>query len=101
MSIPNADPSKGRAVPPPGSPPAATGDPDHPRDLVGAPIVVTGTVEVTAHCVTLTAKGRRWALVGSATAGLTDGRTVTVRGRPATVPPGCDADFGIAVRQIS
>jgi hypothetical protein len=97
MSIPNAGPSKGRA----GPPPPATGDPDHPRDLVGAPIVVTGTVEVTAHCVTLTAKGRRWALVGSATAGLTDGRTVTVRGRPATVPPGCDADFGIAVRQIS
>jgi hypothetical protein len=88
-------------VPSPSSPPTPTGGPDNPRDLVGAPIVVTGTVEVTADCVTLTAKGRRWALVGSAAARLTDGRTATVRGRPTAVPPGCDADSAIAVRRIS
>src|SRR4051812_22187990 len=62
-----------RSSPPPDHPPkssprpspsASRGDPDNPRDLVGAPVVLTGTVEADGSCVILTAHGRRWALVG-------------------------------------
>lgn len=78
-------------------------DPDMPRDLVGPPVTLTGTVHVEAGCVVLEVNGRRWALFGRAAQALSDshGRTATVRGRPMRLPPGCDADQAIEVRTAS
>lgn len=78
--------------------PAVRNDPDNPRDRVGPPVVLTGTVHRHDGCTILEARGHRWALTGAATAQLADSATVTVRGRPVAVPAGCDADFGLALR---
>ena len=72
-----------------------------PRDLVGAPMILTGTVHVDASCVVLQVEGgTRWLLTGSATTSLTDGSTATVRGRPIPPPSGCPADRALAVRGV-
>jgi hypothetical protein len=75
-------------------------DPDMPRDLVGPPVTLTGTVHIEAGCVTLKVKGQRWALLGRAAQALTDGRTATVRGRPTRLPAGCEADQALNVRSV-
>ncbi|MFI7599321.1 hypothetical protein [Actinoplanes sp. NPDC049681] len=102
---PTAEPTQ-TAVPPhhpsrSSSPRASRGDPDNPRDLVGPPIVLAGTVDAAGSCVVLVARGRRWALVGAPAGELTDGQTITVRGRPVAVPPGCEAEHGLAVRSVT
>jgi hypothetical protein len=91
--------SSGAAMP--SSTPSSRGDPDNPQDRVGAPIVLTGTVDTTGPCVILTVAGHRWALLGEPIGQLTDQQTVTVRGRPATMPPGCDAASALTVRSIT
>ena len=83
------------------APTVSRGDPDNPQDLAGAPVVLRGPVHVSDTCAVLTTRARRWALVGAAARTLTDGQIATVRGRPIAVPPGCDADFALAVRGIS
>ena len=77
------------------------GDPDNPSDLVGAPVVLTGTVSRADGCVILDVGGRRWALTGVSAARLADGQHVTVRGRPVAVPAGCDAAFAVSLRPIA
>ncbi|BCJ47447.1 hypothetical protein GCM10010168_18050 [Actinoplanes ianthinogenes] len=77
--------------------PSSRGDPEYPQDRRGAPIVLTGPVDTSGECVVLTAKGHRWALVGMPLGQVTDGETITVRGRPAAVPPHCDADGALTV----
>jgi hypothetical protein len=72
-----------------------------PRDLVGPPVTLTGTVHVGTGCIVLDVRGRRWALFGRAVQALTDGRTATVHGRPIRLPSGCDADQALDVRTIS
>jgi hypothetical protein len=91
-----------RQPPPSGTQPAPTGrDPEQGRDLVGAPIVLTGTVAVRGGCVLLDVDGRWWALVGTPAAGLTDGHKVTVRGRPAPVPAGCAGTSALRVHAVT
>jgi hypothetical protein len=80
------------------TPTPADGDPQQGRDLVGPPVILTGVVSVGGTCTVLIVRGRRWALVGQPAHALVDGRHVTVRGRPARVPPGCAADFALTVR---
>jgi hypothetical protein len=72
-----------------------------PRDLRGAPLTLSGTVRATAGCVVLDTATGRWLLLGPAVAALHDGAPVTVRGRPATLLPGCDPDHALTVQQIS
>jgi hypothetical protein len=96
--------NSGPAVPAATSPtprPPVTSDPDNPRDLVGPPVVLTGTVHRGHDCVILEAHDHRWALTGAGVTGLADGGHVTVRGRPIAVPAGCAADFGLALRASS
>jgi hypothetical protein len=81
--------------------PSRSSDPENPQDLRGAPITVSGTVRATAGCVVLVAATGRWLLFGQAVEALHDGTAVTVRGRPATLPAGCDADHALTVQQIS
>ncbi len=83
------------------SPSATRGDPDNPQDLAGAPVVLTGRVSIGSTCAVLTTRGQRWALIGAAAGTLNDGQIATVRGRPTAVPPGCHADFGLAVRSVN
>jgi hypothetical protein len=71
-----------------------------PRDLVGPPVTLTGTVHVETGCIMLDVQGRRWALYGRAAESLSDGRTATVRGRPMRLPPDCDADQALDIRTI-
>jgi hypothetical protein len=97
---PGVDPalSTGEGPDPLPTPPGpASADPEDPRDLVGAPVVLTGAVSRRRGCVVLEVRGRRWALTGDAADRLPDGRQ-TVRGRPVAVPVGCDADFGLLLR---
>ncbi|GGL09996.1 DUF5818 domain-containing protein [Mangrovihabitans endophyticus] len=75
-------------------------DPEMPRDKVGAPIVLAGTVRTEGSCRILTSKGRRWALLGVPVAQLADGQRVTVRGRPAGLPDGCDAAAALQVQRV-
>jgi hypothetical protein len=72
-----------------------------PRDLVGPPVELTGTIHVGSGCVVLDVRGRRWALTGPFAGSVTDGTTVTVRGRPTRVPAGCDADYALSVRSVA
>ncbi len=82
-----------------GSTPGA--DPENPNDQVGAPIVLTGTVDTRGTCVTVTVGTHRWALVGASTGTLKQGQEITVRGRPVALPAGCRADFALAIRNIT
>jgi hypothetical protein len=82
----------------PSAPTAGTTGPDNPRDLVGAPVVLTGVISHDNACVLLDTGDRRWALTGTAVSGLAVGQHVTVRGRPVAVPVGCDAAFALALR---
>jgi hypothetical protein len=66
---------------------------------VGPPVILTGVVSVRGTCTVLVLQGRRWALSGEPANALVDGQQVTVRGRPAKVPVGCDADFALTVRR--
>ncbi|MBB4741953.1 hypothetical protein BJY16_005412 [Actinoplanes octamycinicus] len=94
MSTPSPSPGAHRRTP---SPPASRSDPEQPQDRVGAPIVLTGPIETSGECVVLTVDGHRWALVRLPLGQFADGETITVRGRPAAVPPGCDAEWAITV----
>lgn len=101
MPAPTGPPAGGQ--PHDATPSPATGngtDPENPRDQVGAPIVLTGTVSRQDNCVILDTGTRRWALLGTKAATLTDGQRTRVRGRPAAVPSGCNAAFGLAVRSV-
>jgi hypothetical protein len=82
-------------------PTASTSDPDMPRDLVGPPLVLTGTVHVGSRCVVLEVRGHRWALTGPLVATLADGATVTVRGRSTRLAAGCDAERALSVRSVA
>ncbi|MFB9363669.1 hypothetical protein [Actinoplanes nipponensis] len=77
---------------------SSPGEPDQGRDLVGAPLVLTGTVRVLDGCTVLEVDGRRWALLGASVPSLPAGDRVTVRGRPARVPAGCPADAAVRLR---
>ena len=100
MPSPTIPPAGGRSHDATSPTTANSIDPENPHDQVGAPIVLTGTVR--RHgCVILEVAGRRWALLGGPAATLTDGQHVTVRGRPAAVPAGCDASFGLTVRSAT
>jgi hypothetical protein len=79
--------------------PSLSLDPENPQDLRGAPMTITGTVHKQPNCVILDAGAARWALTGPLATALHDGATVTVRGRPATVPAGCVVDHAIDVQQ--
>ncbi len=101
-SAPTASPGGRRPSPAPTmsrTRPAA--DPEIPNDRVGAPIVLTGTVDTGGTCVTVTVGAHRWALVGASTGALEQGQKITVRGRPVALPAGCRADFALAVRNIT
>lgn len=103
-AAPSAHPSPSvRPTTPARRPPhtGSTPGPDMPRDLVGPPLELTGTVHVGSGCVVLEVRGRRWALTGPLAGSLTDGTTVTVRGRPTRVPAGCDADGALTVRSVA
>lgn len=80
------------------APSASAVDPENPRDPIGPPVVLTGTVGRRHGCVVLTTGGRRWALIGPAANRMADGQRVTVRGRPIAVPAGCMADFAVLLR---
>jgi hypothetical protein len=83
-------------------PPASHGaDPEQPRDLVGAPVTVTGTVTIVDGCTVLDAGSRRWALLGEPAKGLRQGNRVTVRGRAEAAPAGCHADAALQVILVS
>lgn len=105
---PPAGPTPPVAAPPrtgdPGAPnpPASHGaDPEQPRDLVGAPMTVTGTVTVVGGCTVLDTGAKRWALSGDRAGQLRAGDRVTVRGRPAAMPAGCRADGALQVILIA
>ncbi|MFI1995562.1 hypothetical protein [Actinoplanes sp. NPDC020271] len=98
-TVPATTPSSGHPRPDP-SPGPSRGDPDNPVDRVGAPIVLTGTVDTAGGCVVLTVNGRRWALTGDAAARLTDGQIATVRGRPVPAPADCGATEALEVRTV-
>ena len=92
---------QGRPLMSPNGGPQGGGDPDNPSDLVGAPVVLTGTISRDDGCVALDVSGRRWALTGAPAVKLVDGQQVTVRGRPVAVPTGCDAAFALALRPLA
>jgi hypothetical protein len=72
-------------------------DPEYPRDLRGAPAVVTGVVEHVDGWTCLVSPAGRWALTGDAVAGLRPGDRVTVRGWLSGVPDGCPARYLLRV----
>jgi hypothetical protein len=80
------------------TPPATAGaDPEQPRDLVGPPITIAGTVRIVGGCTLLDTGSQRWALLGAEATQLRGGSRVTVRGRLARVPAGCQADRALEV----
>jgi hypothetical protein len=112
----SAAPSAGSSPPsssPPSSPaagaqpsgstnaPGASADPENPTDLMGAPFTITGTVRTSGSCVQLDDGTRRWALLGPAATKLHAGDRLTVRGRRASPPPGCDAPMALTVLSSS
>src|SRR3954470_10596790 len=88
-----AGPPTARPASPATAAPTPAADPEQGRDLRGAPVVLTGTVSVRGGCRTMQVHGNRWVLLGAPARALADGQRVTVRGRPAPVPDGCDAAF--------
>lgn len=71
------------------------GDPENPRDLRGAPLVLTGTIEDVDGWLILDTPAGRWALLR--TAGLRPGEQVTVRGWPQGVPAACPSPAALRV----
>jgi hypothetical protein len=99
---PPTAPSPRTGDPPVPNPPATQGaDPEYPRDLLGAPMTITGTVTTAGGCAVLDTGSRRWALLGEQTGRLRDGSRVTVRGRPGAVPAGCHADGALRIILVS
>ncbi|SCE64153.1 DUF5818 domain-containing protein [Micromonospora mirobrigensis] len=83
---------------PPAAAPTGSADPDRRGDLVRGYRSLTGTVDRSGRWVLLRAEDTTWALLGPPTADLVDGRTVTVSGVAAQVPPGCAADRALTLR---
>lgn len=79
--------------------PARFEGPENPRDLRGAPLVLTGVVAVVDRWTVLDTPAGRWALLD--TAGLRPGERVTVRGWPQGVPPECPASRALRVILVS
>jgi hypothetical protein len=68
---------------------------------MGAPFTITGTVHTAGSCVLLDDGTRRWALLGPAAMKLHAGDRLTVRGRRASAPAGCDATMALTVLSTS
>jgi hypothetical protein len=84
------------------NPPTTQGaDPEYPRDLVGPPMTITGTVTTAGGCTILDTGSQRWALLGDQNRRLRDGSRVTVRGRPAAAPAGCRANGALQVISVA
>jgi hypothetical protein len=97
-SPPSSSPSGSPAA---GAQPSGSADPENPTDLMGAPFTITGTVHTSGSCVQLDDGTRRWALLGSAATKLHAGDRLTVRGRRASPPAGCDAPMALTVLSTS
>lgn len=102
-SSPPSSSSPAAGAPPSGSKkaPATSADPENPTDLMGAPFTITGTVHTSGSCVQLDDGTRRWALLGSAATKLHAGDRLTVRGRRASPPAGCDAPMALTLLSTS